>query len=90
MHPATILQVAALSLGSLWGAYSSLVTICSFLHTTLPPYEFLADYPRGQSAYKVSLYVIGYVALNARSTLYQSLSTKDGTKLSEAAVNGKA
>jgi predicted membrane channel-forming protein YqfA (hemolysin III family) len=88
-HLAVILTVGAISIGSLWSIYSSVVTVCSFLHTTLPPYEFLADYPRVQAAYKVSLYVIGYIALNARSTVYHSLSTNDGTKLSAAAVNGK-
>jgi hypothetical protein len=33
--------------------------------------------------------VIAYIALNARSTLYQSISTADGTKVSDAVRNGK-
>jgi hypothetical protein len=80
--------IAVVSIGSLWSIYTSVVTVCSFLHTTLPPFEFLNDYPKAQAAYKVALYVIGYVALNARSTLYQSISTASGTKVSDAVKNG--
>lgn len=90
MTPGTILVIGAVSLATLWSIYTTIVTVCSFLHTTLPPYEFLNDFPRAQAAYKLFLYVIAYIALNARSTLYQSISTADGTKVSDVVKNGKA
>jgi len=58
----------------------------SILHNFLPPWDFLNDYPQAQKAYKLVIYVVGYVALNARSTLYPSLSTKDGTQPSNLAT----
>jgi hypothetical protein len=62
----------------------------SILHNFLPPWDFLNDYPQAQKAYKLSVYVIGYIALNARSSLYPALSTNNGTKKSDivAAKNG--
>jgi hypothetical protein len=74
MHLATI--IAVVSVASLWSLYTSAVTICSFLHTTLPPWDFLAPYPKAQNAYKVFVYIVGYVALNARSTVYKSISVQ--------------
>jgi hypothetical protein len=56
----------------------------SILHTVLPPWEAFNDFPTLQKYYKLVVYVIGYVALNARSTVYQSLSTNSGTKMSDA------
>lgn len=55
-----------------------LVAICSVLHTVLPPWDFLNDFPVVQKYYKTFVYVVGYIALNGRSTLYQSISTKNG------------
>lgn len=52
------------------------VGLCSLLHSLLPPWEFLDDFPRAQKFYKVFIYVIGYVGINARSTVYQSISEK--------------
>jgi hypothetical protein len=88
MHSASLLMVGAISIASLWTAYSQVCTVCSFLHTTLPPIEFLDDFPRAKAAYKVSIYVIGYVGLNARSTVYRSISTDGGSKVSDAVKNG--
>lgn len=53
------------------------VVACSILHSILPPWDFLADFPRVQKFYKVAIYVIGYIGLNARSTIYQSVSMKN-------------
>jgi hypothetical protein len=53
------------------------VFLCSVLHTFMPPWDFLSDFPRAQKYYKVAVYVVGYVALNGRSTIYQSLSMKN-------------
>lgn len=65
--------------------YSLFVTGASYLHTLLPPWEFLADYPRAQKAYKAGIYFIGWVAVNQRSTAHPSISTANGTQTSDAA-----
>ena len=46
----------------------------SILHTFLPPWEFLNDFPMVQKYYKALVYFIGYVAISGRSTAYKSLS----------------
>lgn len=63
------------------------VAICSVLHTILPPWEAFNDFPAAQKYYKLLIYVIGYLALNGRSTIYRSVSTKDGAQPSPAAQN---
>lgn len=60
------------------------IICCSVAHNFLPPFEFLNDFPTAQKYYKLLIYVIGYIALNARSTVYKSISTKDGTQQSAA------
>jgi predicted membrane channel-forming protein YqfA (hemolysin III family) len=64
---------------------TEVVTICSVLHAVLPPWEALNDFPTAQKYYKLFVYLVGYIALNWRSTLWQSLSTADGSKTSKAA-----
>ncbi len=49
---------------------------CSIAHTILPPWDFLNDFPRAQKVYKAIIYVIGYIAINARSAVYKSISTE--------------
>lgn len=56
------------------------VAVCSVLHTVLPPWEAFNDFPAVQKYYKLLIYVIGYMALNGRSTVYQGISTKNGTQ----------
>lgn len=68
---------------------TTVVTACSVAHAMLPPWEVFNDFPRTQKVYKLVVYLVGYVALNWRSTLWKSLSTQDGTKTSKAA-NGLA
>jgi hypothetical protein len=53
------------------------VVACSLLHTFLPPWDFLNDFPTAQKYYKVFVYLVGYIGLNARSTVYQSVSMKN-------------
>jgi hypothetical protein len=65
------------------------VAICSVLHTVLPPWEAFNDFPGPQKYYKLLIYIIGYLALNGRSTLYRSVSTKDGSVPSNAATENK-
>lgn len=50
------------------------IVACSLLHTFLPPWDFLDSFPTAQKYYKVFVYVVGYVALNGRSTIYQQIS----------------
>lgn len=66
------------------GIVGDIVLGCSILHTLLPPWESFDGFPRFQPYYKVFIYIIGYIALNARSTVHTSISTKN-TK----GVNGK-
>ena len=56
------------------------VVACSILHSFLPPWDFLNDFPRAQKYYKLAVYVIGYIALNARSTVYKSISVQGEPK----------
>lgn len=57
--------------------FTETVVVSSILHTMLPPWDFLNDFPRAQKYYKLVVYLVGYVALNARSTVYQSVSMKN-------------
>lgn len=68
-------------------AGTQIVAVCSLLHTMLPPWELLNDYPRIQKAYKLFVYTVGWFALNARSTVYKSISTKEGAEPSERAMD---
>lgn len=68
---------------------TEVVTVCSVLHAILPPWEALNDFPTAQKYYKLFVYLVGYIALNWRSTLWKELSTDNGTKTSKAA-NGLA
>lgn len=52
----------------------NLIAVCSLLHALLPPWDFLDGFPRAQKYYKLAIYIIGYIALNARSTVWQSIS----------------
>ena len=61
-----------------------LVVTCSVLHNVLPPWEAFTDFPTAQKYYKLLIYLIGYVALNLRSTVYSNISTANGTKTSAA------
>lgn len=65
---------------------TEVVTGASILHTLLPPWEVLNDFPKAQKYYKLLVYFLGYAALNGRSTVYGSVSTKDGSAPSQAAV----
>jgi hypothetical protein len=51
---------------------------CSVAHTLLPPWDFLDQFPTAQKYYKVFIYIVGYVALNGRSTVYKSISASNG------------
>lgn len=64
---------------------AEIVAGASVLHTFLPPWEAFNDFPTLQKYYKLAVYVVGYVALNGRSTVYPTISTASGTKASDAA-----
>jgi hypothetical protein len=63
----------------IWHEAVTVIAVCSAAHSLLPPWDFLNEYPRAQRAYKLLIYIVGYVALNARSTMYPILSTGNGT-----------
>lgn len=58
---------------------------CSVAHSLLPPWDAdaIAQFPTLQKYYKLVIYLLGYVALNARSTVYRSISTSEGSKVSD-------
>ena len=58
-----------------WGM--RIVVCCSVLHNVLPPWDFLDDFPTAQKYYKAFVYFVGYIGLNARSTVYRSISTSN-------------
>jgi hypothetical protein len=76
------------SAATLIAVHTQVVYICTILHNFLPPWEVFNDYPSIKKPYKVVVYVIGYGAGSARSTVWSELSTADGSKTSLAA-NGK-
>ena len=69
---------------------TEIIAGASLLHTFLPPWEAFNDYPSIQKPYKLIVYIVGYVALNGRSTIYPALSTKSGTQVAPIVdkVNG--
>jgi hypothetical protein len=65
----------------------AIIVTSSALHTLLPPWdweaEFLVDFPRARAGivrvvhnrwYKLIVYLVGFVAINARSTLWRSIA----------------
>jgi hypothetical protein len=67
---------------------TEIIAGASIAHTFLPPWEAFNDFPTVQKYYKLFVYIVGYVALNGRSTVYSSISTASGSKVSDAASTG--
>ena len=63
----------------------TVVVVSSVLHTVLPPWdaEPFQAFPGFIKYYKVFVYLTGYVALNARSTVYRSISTEQAGGVNE-------
>jgi hypothetical protein len=78
------LGVIVISVAAFWAIWAQIVAACSYAHSFLPPWEFLNDFPTAQKVYKVFVYLVGYVAGNFRSSVYQSISTQNGTQPSAA------
>lgn len=96
-------------LTSKWYVYiTGGVTLCSALHSLLPPWnwdpdfvkEGLKEFPGLQRRfhsffdnrwYRVFVYAVGFVALNARSTFWRSISVENpkGVNANLQALNGK-
>lgn len=68
---------------TVYDVVSGVIIFCSLVHTILPPWDGYADFPRFQKYYKACVYTVGYIALNARSTVHPSISTAEGTKVSD-------
>jgi hypothetical protein len=70
--------------------HQQIVYWCTIAHNILPPWDWLRDFPSAVRWYKAGVYIIGWGAGNLRSTVYQSISTKDGTTPSPVVIkNGK-
>lgn len=63
------------------------VFIASICHSALPPWEFLNDFPTAQKLYKAFIYLVGFVAINGRSTVYQSISVARPGGVNESVAN---
>ncbi len=48
---------------------TAITFVASLLHTFLPPWDFLADFPTAQKYYRAFIYFIGYIAVSGRSTV---------------------
>ena len=77
---------AAITIAGIITGYAYACTACSHLHSVLPPWEFLDDFPTVQKYYKAFIYFIGYVAANYRSSAYKSISTQNGTVIAPVVV----
>lgn len=88
IHLLSALLVTTITLASLWTIYTNLVTVSSHLHSMLPPWDAapIAAFPTLQKFYRLFIYLLGYLAAEYRSTVYPSLSTKDGQQPSQAAI----
>jgi len=88
---AATFMIASISLATLWTIYTNVVTISSHAHSLLPPWdaEPFAPFPTFQKYYRVFIYILGYVGASYRSTVYPSLSTKDGAQQSPASVKSQ-
>jgi hypothetical protein len=67
------------------------VFVASILHSVLPPWdaEPFQPFPTFIKFYKVFIYVIGYVAINARSTIYKSISTQTNGGVNQSIASAK-
>lgn len=68
-----------------------MVAGAAVLHTFLPPWdaEVFQPFPTFQKYYKVFIYLTGYVALHARSTVYKSISTSAIGGVNETVANAE-
>ena len=68
------------------------VVICSLVHTFAPPWDAdaLKPFPTVQNYYRLFIYITGYVAINARSTIYKSISVQnpDSPNANAKTLNG--
>lgn len=69
---------------------TEVVFVTSILHTLLPPWDAFGDFPKWQKRYKVFVYIIGYLALNGRSTVYQKISLDKQVEAAENKITTRA
>jgi hypothetical protein len=69
---------------------TEIIAGASLLYTLIPPWEQFGDYPTFQKTYKFFILFLKAASLNARSAVYQSISTQSGTSPSPAATGTAA
>jgi hypothetical protein len=81
--------VIAVNLHQLKDIACDVVVGCSIAHTFLPPWDAdaIKAFPTLQKYYRLLIYLIGYVAINARSTVYPSISTQTVGGVNESVNN---
>ena len=87
------LLVVGVNAVALWTVYTNIVTISSFMHSLLPPWDnpALDAFPRFQKCYRASIYFLGYSSASLRSSVHKSISTQNGTQISpvvQRVING--
>lgn len=62
---------------------------CSIVHTALPPWDAdaIKQFPTFQKYYRLLIYLVGYIAINFRSTVYSSISTQKVGGVNESVSN---
>jgi hypothetical protein len=85
MHIAAFVWTIALSVGSIATGYAYFVTVCSHAHSLLPPWDgdAIACFPRFQKWYRIFIYFLGYAGASYRSAVNKSISTQEGTRVSD-------
>jgi hypothetical protein len=66
------------------------VFIASIAHSVMPPWDFLSDFPTAQKLYKILVYLVGFIAINGRSTVYHSISIATPDGVNESVINEDA
>jgi hypothetical protein len=66
------------------------VFIASVAHSVMPPWDFLSDFPTAQKLYKILVYLVGFIAINGRSTVYHSISIATPDGVNESVINEDA
>lgn len=87
-----MLQLASVNLHEVKDIVTDVIVGASILHTFLPPWDAdpLKPFPRLQEYYRLFIYIVGYVGINARSTVYKSISVQnpDSPNANAKTLNG--
>jgi hypothetical protein len=86
IHLGIILLQVAIGAGTVLTVYAYIVMVSSHLHSLLPPWDgdAIKESPSFQKWYRLLIYFLGYAGASYRSSVYASISTDNGSHVSEA------